>query len=523
MFRASLAILAALLALLSMPGYLVGGLIFVALVPLFYALEGCSPRQGFLIGYLCGFVFFALLLYWLYALFEWAGIFIVFGHIGLAGLLALWWGLWGASFSVIQGRFPRAQGLALPAMWVLLEYLRSLTKFGFTWGFLSDALWQHPQLIQIASVTGTWGISFLIVLVNFLLYRALRERRLIWGIIALSVIALAWGWGVYQLSVPVPQGAPLRVAIIHSNVAQRARSDPAQLPSIQNLYLSQVERLQAGEVDLVLLPESLVPAYLLRQRELLAPYQEQARRLGAALIVGTIDYRDGKLFNTAALLAPDGEIADLYDKVQLVPFSTEYFPLIGFLRNIGLENLIGPLPLGALTPGEGFRPLASPSAPLPSAGEGSKGVRGQRELGEFKIATPICFESIFSHISRAFVRSGAQALLVITNDAWFKSSKALEQHFAKAVFRAVETGRYTIQASNGGISGVIDPAGRILSSTRSEKEQILQEKILLQDHATLYVQLGDWVVYLLGVVLAGVIFVPVLVSLVTAPVERFTL
>ncbi len=139
------------------------------------------------------------------------------------------------------------------------------------------------------------------------------------------------------------------------------------------------------------------------------------------------------------------------------------------------------------------------------------------------VATPICFESIFPQISREFVRNGAQALFIITNDAWFKGSKALEQHFAKAVFRAVETGRYTAQTANGGISGVIDAQGRILTATRAEQAQILQETILLQDHATLYVQLGDWVVYLVGVLLAGVRLIPLLVSFVTAPVARLTL
>ncbi len=492
--RAILAIGAAVLALLSMPGYLWGGLVFIALVPLFFALDGCSPRQGFWLGYLSGFFFFAPLLYWLYALSEWAGVFIIFGHVGLAGLLALWWGLWGASVGVIQRRSPHAHWLVIPASWVCVEYLRSLTRFGFTWGFLSDALYQYPDLIQIAALTGAWGVSLLIMLVNGLVYRALRERHPLYGVLALGLIALDWGWGQVVLSSGLDSqnaNSALKIALIHSNVPQRARSDPSQLPALQDLYLSQVNQLGAGEVGLVVLPESIVPAYLLRQPDLFEPYQGQARRLGAALLVGTIDYRDGKLFNTAALIAPNGEIADFYDKVQLVPFSTEYFPLIGLLRRMGIEDLIGPLPLGALTPGEGFRPLHLPPQPL---AEGSN-----------KIATPICFESIFPRISRAFVRNGAQALFIITNDAWFKGSEALEQHFAKAIFRAVETGRYTVQAANGGISGVIDPQGRILIFTRAEREQILQGTILLQDHATLYVRLGDWVVYLLIVLLGGLV------------------
>ncbi len=203
MLRALLVSLTALLVLLSMPGYLFGGLIFVALVPLFFAFEGSTPRQRFLLGWLCGFLFFALLLDWLYALWDWAGVFIVLGHLGLAGLLGLWWGLFG----VLSSQFDNfkvnsvIKAFFIAALWVLLEYLRSLTKFGFTWGFVSDALYQHPELIQIASLTGAWGVSLLIVLVNFLIYRALRERRLRYGVLALGLIALDWGYGQASLDV----------------------------------------------------------------------------------------------------------------------------------------------------------------------------------------------------------------------------------------------------------------------------------------------------------------------------------
>lgn len=498
----------AVLTLLSMPGYQLDGFIFVALIPLFFALSGCSLRQSFWLGSLCGFVFFALLFYWVYALYEWAGLFIVPGHLALAGLMGFSWGLFGLAYALIE-KHSRVHWLAVPAAWVVLEYLRSLTKFGFTWGYLSDALYQRPELLQIASLTGAWGLSFLIVLVNFLIYRT--ERRIVFGVAAAALVALTWAWGTIQLSTP-SEGRALQIAIVHSNVAQRARSDPGQLNSSQELYLHQLERLR--KVDLVVLPESILPAYLLRQEDVLAPYLEAAQRLSAVLIVGTIDHREGKLFNTAALISAEGQIADSYDKVQLVPFSTEYFPFIDLLRSTGLENIIGPLPLGALTAGADFQPLES-------------------NLG--RLATPICFESIFPQIGRAFVQNGAQALLVITNDAWFKGSFALEQHFAKAVLRAVEAGRFTVQAANGGISGVIDAQGRIRSATRTPKETILQDQIVLQDQATLYVQLGDWFVYLVGVGLLGLVFWSrsrarpgvalfwLLVSFVTVPVEMFTL
>lgn len=508
-------LLTAVAVLLSMPGYPLDFLIFTALVPLFFVLGHSTLREGFRRGWLCGSLFFALLLHWLYTLYEWAGLFILPAHLALSALLGLSWGFFGAAFVWLERRYPQASLWTIPAIWTILEYLRALTKFGFPWGYLSDALYQRPEQLQLASLAGSWAIAFLIVLINILIYRAWRERRILWGALAAALFLLNGAWGTWQLSRPITKEQTLRVALVHSNVDQRARSDPHELPRLHALYLEQLEKL-GQKLDLVVLPESFLPAYLLRQRDLLQPYQEMAHRLNISLLMGTIDYRDEKLFNTAALLDADGRVVDLYDKVQLVPFSTEYFPLINRLRDLGLAQWLGALPLGALTPGAGWIPLKSPAGTL---------------------GTPICFESIFPQIARAFAQNGAQALLIITNDAWFKGSTALEQHFAKAVFRAVETERYTLQAANGGISGMIDPRGRVHARTRDTKEAILQVEIHLQDHATLYVRLGDWFIYLLVLGLItlglwsiknsrsapGVALIPVLVNLVTAPFVRFTL
>ncbi|MCS6903197.1 MAG: apolipoprotein N-acyltransferase, partial [Candidatus Bipolaricaulota bacterium] len=352
--------------------------------------------------------------------------------------------------------------------------------------YLSDALYQRPEQLQLAAFAGAWAISLLIVSVNYLLYRALRERRIRWLALAVVLVVLNTVWGNFQLSMQTENDKRLHLALVHSSVPQRARSDPDQLESLHALYIEQLQSLEGAKRDLIILPESILPTYLLLHSDLLRDYQETAQRLALSLIVGTIDYRDGRLFNSAALIAPDGQIAGIYDKVQLVPFSTEYFPLIDFLRSTAFSQWLSNLPLGVLTAGERWEPLRS------SVGA---------------IGTPICFESIFSNISRAFVREGAQVLAIITNDAWFKGSTALEQHFAKAVFRAIETGRYTVQAANGGLSGVIDPRGRIRAQTRSPNETVLQAEVFLQDRQTLYVSLGDWVISLCALGLIALVFV----------------
>jgi apolipoprotein N-acyltransferase len=472
---------------LSQPGFDLDWLAGVALVPLFFVLEAIPAKSAFFRAWISGFAFFGILLYWLFALGEWAGAWIGLGYLLLISYLALYWGLFGAVYSLLPGRSPLwLQGLAVPALWVFLEFARSLTRFGFTWGFLSDALYARPELIQISSATGAWGVSFLLVFLNFALFLTLKHRRVRYALAGLGLFILNGIYGVSILSEPDEQGRPLEVAIIHSHVSQRDRSHPGQLERLIALYVKQVEQIQE-DVDLIILPETIVPGYILRQEELLARFRALAQIKQSWLLLGTIDRKPNQpgIRNTTALFSPEGRVVSEYDKVQLVPFSTEYFPFIQRLRGWGLSTLLNRVPLGSLTPGAGFEPL-----------------RGQ--IGT--LATPICFESIFPAISRAFVRAGAQALITLTNDGWFKDSRELPQHFAKGVFRAVETRRYFVQASNAGVSGIVSLSGRILASTDSQKEQILRGRIWLQEGWTLYTRYGDWFIVLsLGLVLTALI------------------
>jgi apolipoprotein N-acyltransferase len=472
-----LALLSGLLLALSMPGPDLGWLAWIALIPLLWALKGKEPKQALRIGWFSGTIFFGGLLYWFYTLWDWASGFIVIGYLILIVYLGIYGGVFSVLYSLLTRWLPRwALILAVPALWAGLEFLRSLTRFGFPWGQVSDALYQQLPFVQIASLTGSWGLSFLVVMANYLFYLGMESRQWRYPLVAIALVGLTFGWGWFEMNRSLPEGRELRIRLVQSNIPQRIRSDPKRLNEFLEIHqqlLDEVAREGEGK-DLVILPESFLPAFVIQDSPVREVFTEWAKTHQSALLLGTYTHQSQRVYNSAAFLSSQGEVVDTYSKVQLVPFSTEYFPGIELLDQLGFWRWIPIGRLGALTPGKSFQPLRT-------------------ELGA--IATPICFESIFPQISRAFVQEGAQLIVTITNDAWFKNTWALPQHFAKGVFRAVENGRYFVQAANTGISGIIDPRGRVLLQSQIETRTTLQGTVHLLESETLYTRYGDWFIY----------------------------
>jgi apolipoprotein N-acyltransferase len=449
-----------------------------------------SLKQGFALGFVAGLFYWGALLYWIFALYEWVGLLILPAYLLLIGYLSLYWGIFGAFYTLLRQRFGTiAVLIAAPALWIVLEFIKAQGPLGFTWGDLAYVLYRRPELIQLTSVTGVWGISFVIVFINSLLalgvQRALEvlRRRSTLPYIGTAVVILVIFWGANAL-LTVGDGSArpdIQVAVVQSEVSQRQKRD---LTSVEEV-MTQYEQLLSGidrPVDLVVLPESItLVAFPLQQRELLEPFTTFARDRRTYVLLGLVNYRDGRCYNSAALISPAGEVVGVYDKVHLVPFG-EYIPLQGVLERLGLLGWITRAIPGGFTPGKSFSPIES-------------------ALG--RVASPIRFESIFPQISRTFTENGAQLLVAVTNEAWYKGGFALPQHFAMGVFRAVGNRRFFIQSSNAGLSGIISPGGQILVRSGPQKATVVYGTVSLRDEMTFYDRFGDWPVYLAALYLAA--------------------
>lgn len=473
--KVALAVASGILTALAMPGFGLGPLVFVSLVPLFHALEG---ERRLIYGILFGVTFIALDLRWVLTLYRFTPL-VVPGFALLVLYISLFFGVFALLLVRRRPRGGFGAGLLLgaPAVFTLLEVARARGPLGNGFSALFMALYQIPSLIQAAAVFGPWSLTTFIVFVNVTLYLAIRRRRIVYAAAAGAAVIILAAFSLAPVSPDT--GEPLRAVAVSSSVTQEEKLNATNLPELTDRYLNLGRLALDGDPDLVVFPESILPAFILRDNELLARFSELAILGDTQLLIGTGDYRGRDLYNTAILILEDGTLSGVYAMVRPVPFG-EYVPGRRLWEAIGLGRLVDSFLPVDLTPGDTFAPLDG-------------------------IGTPICFESTFPDPARRFVENGASILAIITNDAWFVSSSELQAHFASAIFRAIETRRYVVQAANGGISGLVDPRGRILASTAAA-EEVVAGTVYTRRERTLYARWGD-LPLLVALGVAGLVFV----------------
>ncbi len=494
---------------LSFPNYDLGLLAWIALVPLHWAVDGKSKTQAFWIGWLSGTIAFTGMMAWVVTAMNTYGkvpLVISYGiMLLLTAYLGLYVGLYSAGAVWFRTLIPRYGLFAVPCLWVTLELIRTYFLSGMPWGLLGYSQYRQIEVIQIADHMGVYGVSFLIVLVNvalaeFLswlmpLVRGFRPARLPWELVAMTalLVSLSWEYGLRTLS-----GAPfsdtprssLSVGVVQPNVDQAAKWDTAY----REETLARFDRLtgQLGHAtDLVIWPEAATPFVFEREPVYQLQLIALSNRSQAPILFGSPAlrfYPDRRpyLMNSAYLLSPDGQLLGRYDKQHLVPFG-EYIPLkssfLFFLDKLveGIGDFeAGPGPtILILTPNQGAA-AAVPAGPSPRP---------------VKFGVAICYEVIFPNLVRQFAANGAEFLVTITNDAWFGRSAAPSQHFAMVVFRSVENHLAFARAANTGISGFIDPFGRIVEATPIFTEQALRATMQIWRPHTFYSRHGDVFAY----------------------------
>jgi apolipoprotein N-acyltransferase len=479
----------ALLAL-SFPKFGHPAVAFIALVPLLVALSGwsgrgvalpgVSTRRGFTLGLLAGFIHFAGTVYWTGATVSTFGGLPVFVAVIVAALLALYMAAYVAiacAIGAILIRHFGARGLVLvPVVWVATEYLRGIVLGGFPWIPLGNTMVTLLPIAQLASALGVFGLTLFVAFVNtgFALAALLAGRaRLIAAAATLAAITAISIWGGMRLAGnELTKGTPIKIGLIQGNIAQTDKWNPARAGMILDRYLQLTKQAADNGAEFIMWPESSTPFYFEED-----PSGTIVRRLvsqlGRPLLLGSDEFEQSdpqKHYNAAFMLDTAGATAAVYRKIHLVPFG-EYVPLQRLLF------FVGPLveAVSAFSPGTRVTMLP---------------VEGHM------VSTAICYEVTYPALAREAVLNGSEMLTTITNDAWYGESSAAFQHFEMAAMRSIEQGRYLARAANTGISGIIDPYGRVLVKTNLfETAAVVGEARFVQSR-TLYARIGDLVAYL---------------------------
>ena len=407
----------------------------------------------------------------------------------LATYLGTFIGIYALGLGFAQGSGPFLTLFGSGSLWVALELLRTHFLSGLPWGLFGYSQYQWLPVIQFADITGVYGVSFLIVLVNTTLSSVIFwkiHRKVSPGIpfpraivlTTMTALALVLIYGFWQIRVQSDldsRASRISVGLVQANIDQAQKWDKAYRQETLNRY-GDLSARAAQDVDLLVWPEAATPFLFEREPEFRGEVLQISHDAQSPLLFGSPALRfekDGSpyLYNSAYLLTQSGMIAGRYDKRHLVPFG-EYIPLRTLL--FFLDKLV--VGIGDFKSGTGPLTLT-----LPKDGE-HPGLR-------FGVA--ICFEVIFPNEVRQMVDEGADFLVTITNDAWFGDSVAPYQHFGMVVLRAVENRTAFARAANTGISGFIAPDGRILAATPIFSKEAITGTIPLRKRTTFYTTFGD--------------------------------
>lgn len=482
-----LPVLSGVLLAVSFPRAGQGYLAWIAFIPLIaFVYKSRTPGRAFLGGFIAGSIELFILMIWI------PGVLLRYGGMPAAlawiafGLMVAMLACYPAAACAIAKYFAKRSGLLFllfPAIWIVLEYAQTFSPFGgLPWLPAGYSQSGYLSFIQIADVTGVFGLSFLILwmgtsVVWFAFHRSGAKARCLPLLTAFLLIAACFIYGRISLhrweNIPDHFGA----AILQGNISFDD-PEPVLADKFQRGYVRLADRLNPRNTDLVILPESPSPVSFQYDPAYRRVLEELAQRFPLGLIFNNIrmeETGDGsRYFNSAYFLDGRGNQTGIYDKIHLVPFG-EYIPLkklFFFAETITRD-------VGSFDPGKDYKLVKVGSRPANSI---------------------ICFEAVFPDLVRRFVREGSQLIINLTNDAWYGDSAAPYQHFAIARFRAVENRRFFIRAANSGISGIIGPSGRVQGATGLLQEAISEGRFAFLEERTIYTRYGNVFVFLCAII-----------------------
>jgi apolipoprotein N-acyltransferase len=456
---------------------------FVGVAPLLLLLRDRTVPRGALLGFCFGVGMFGATLYWIF-------LFGVLAWSGLVAMSAASIAVFGALATLIVRRDrPIVGAVALAATWTAFDWLRGMWPLGgFTWANLGTSQVDDRALIRLASITGVWGVTFVVVFVNATVAAWLVRRGRGGGRIVLAIAAAAAVLGPALIPLPAATGDPVTIAVVQIDVRVPAGTSPVEEDLTVARRNIEEYRSLAGQTpppDLAVWGEGALDPGALTDPATVAAVRGAIARVGVPTTVGAVvNDPDGAQRTSVLAFDAAGGLVDRYDKVHLVPFG-EYVP---WRRSLSWISAIEQIPVDR-TPGTSVHTITQPGLPM--------------------YGTPICFENAFPDIERTMVREGAQFFVVPVNNASYGFTAAAEQHLQMSRVRAVETGRWVVDAAVSGISAFIDTDGQVVSNTQLFVPGILRGQVRASTVWTLYVRYGDWFpVVCLVIVAMSFLFAP---------------
>ncbi len=489
-----LVILSGVISNLSYPEFNLFFIQFFSLIPLFYVIYNVKKTShAFLFGALYGIVFHFILLFWLK----------IFHPLSLPALLlgfAIYFGINLFLCKLFILHFPTLRLLIIPSVWTLIEYIRSIGFLGFPWGLTAHSQWNFLPFIQISEIFGMWIVSFLVILINLLIleYILLFQKKYILTALIIFLIPLFYGFiRIQQIKIKTNDMEKIKIALIQGNIDPNLYWSDIKYDVLSKLTVLS-EKSALYKPDLIVWTETAVLDYLryyINHKEKLLKfphlrdrieYAENVVRLAKDLNIyiftGTLDFeqeiKNGKIinkdYNAAVFISPEGKILDVYRKNHLVPFG-EWFPYGKYFPFI--KKILDQTWAGNFTPSK------------------EKTVFKIRKNNKyFKFSCLICYEGVFSNLTRLFILNGAEFLLNITNDMWSYSRKAEFQHIIADVFRTIENRVPYIRAANSGVTGWINQYGKVVKTFPLFKMGYLIIDVPVGDvkNFTFYTRYGDF-------------------------------
>jgi apolipoprotein N-acyltransferase len=456
-------------------------LMFIGFIPLLVLVSARPPKRAALAGFWFGFVWYGLSV-------SWVGHVHVFAAPLIGGILGLYTLLFGLIVSLLRKRCKKVLFLLVPAVWVVFELVRSsVGEFSFHWFIAGHPLAGWLPLIQIADITGIYGVSFLILMVNWVLldmadaFLRGRKKPYIKAVYAAALFAIIIIYGIIRMQTIEIKDGP-RILLVQGNIPQHVKETAGDKKKSEifqdHLRLSEPVFSDNG-IDMVIWPETMLSWSLTSEPWLMSFFSDFARKNNVAFLLGTwetvIENNSCKGYNVAQYFDQSGRMKGTYRKMFLVPVG-EYIPLVGVLP-------LFPKLFGYLTP------------------YGTSGFSCGRELTVFewnshKFAGLICFEISAPDLVRRARKLGCRFLVNLSNDAWFKDSAELDLAREQGIIRAVESRIGVVRVVNAGISSFIDPAGRAVDLTdsrgrRKEVEGYLIRSVSYTTSPSVYAAVGD--------------------------------